>query len=130
MATTSVTATTTRLSGGTFQLPKNARFWEFVNNSPVKLTLKDGQSLHHTTWYRHEEGWTSHTYLWAYSDGYVIVSEHSDGVDCDGRLERFSQDTCSLEDLAQGGEYEGIRFPRWTLLSASQRDYSAEAMGY
>jgi len=111
-------------------LPKNARFWEFVNNSPVKLTLRDGQSLHHTTWYRHEEGWTSHTYLWAYSNGCVILSEHSDGVDCDGRLERFSQDTCWIEDLDQGGEYEGLRFPRWTPVSSIQRDYSAEAMGY
>lgn len=114
----------------------NARFWVHCNGNPVKLTLREGQSLE---WYHSgpsDEGWSAEGEQYTYSDGEVRRRWISDGRDCDGRLTREGLDRCSLTRLqaqvSGWNEYdrEGIRFPEWQDLRSCQRDEYAEAMNY
>ncbi len=65
-----------------------------------------------------EEGWHRFGRVVEMSWGVVTLEEFTDGTDCDGRLST---------------EHEFIWNPteeKWVLKDRSQRDYSAEAMGY
>ena len=46
---------------------KTARFWIW-NNGPVKLTIRPGQTLRHTSFSEDEEGWSSREDEWT-NDG-------------------------------------------------------------
>ena len=108
----------------------NARFWIFVNDGPVQITLKPGQRLSWSEFHRHEEGWSSQSLSWEY-DGRTITHEYDlDGADCDGRLSSGGVTICSLEDLLSGNELDGVTFPRWEHADSFQRDYAAESAGY
>lgn len=113
---------------------KNARFWEYHNGSPVKLTLKPGQTLSHWQGGATEEGWHSEATSWHLSsDGELLRREFtSDGADCDGRLTQ-GQDSLALSDPADFVPLyyspELLR-PDWRDAGGWQRDQYAEAMGY
>ena len=113
---------------------RHARFWEYINGSRVKLTLKDGQMIRHGYSYPTEEGFHAEYHEWRYWDGVVTLSRETDGRDCDGRLSTHAEFFCAVGDLKaalssdEGGEI--FQVPKWQKGKASQRDYSAEAMGY
>jgi hypothetical protein len=52
------------------------------------------------------------------------------GCDCDGRLDRYSEYECHVRELDARHLENELYLPNWKLLEASQRDYTAEAMGY
>lgn len=127
----------------------NARFWVFENDGWIKLTLKPGQSLTWSHGGRDEEGYSWTGERWTF-DGLLVINESSyDGRDCDGRISRETVLTCPVGFL-QGKPAEAARLvtfgqedpwsfevwepmpprPEWERARASQRDYSAEAMGY
>lgn len=110
----------------------NARFWaSAASGSPVKLTLKPGQTLHHHYGSRTDEGWMSESLRFSFNAGFIVCERHSDGVDCDGRLESFATLVCPLRDRAAGYVDEhGVAFPAWKHTDGGQRDHSAEAAGY
>jgi hypothetical protein len=110
--------------------PINARFWTFVNAGPVKLVLAPGQTLRHYKWWRHEEGWSSESTEWSHRQDCVEKVSATDGTDCDGRLSTYNALECRIENLHMGANHEGIGYPEWERMESSQRDYSAEAMGY
>jgi len=108
----------------------NARFWIFVNDGPVKLTIKPGRPLHYYKWWRHDEGWSSEYVEWGHlGEGVMRVTE-TDGTDCDGRMSTGSTCTCRIEDLHMGSSMDGVTYPLWKSQERSQRDYQAEAAGY
>ena len=120
----------------------NARFWQFLNDGFVKLTLRPGQSLAWGKAARHDEGWSSEWQRWEW-DGRVLVNTYgTDGTDCDGRLSTEGESFCHLQDLKACPQFDweksqtnppllrGIRSPEWTQGRQRQRDYRAEAMGY
>jgi hypothetical protein len=109
---------------------RNARFWVFVNDGPVKLTLTDGQTLTHGGFCRHEEGWSSWSTSWEYEHNIVIRVDETDGYDCDGRLSTHTKCGCCVEDLHMGATMDGTTYPAWLTIGSSQRDYTAEAAGY
>lgn len=96
----------------------------------VRLSKKNDTWRYHKSW-THEEGWSSHSEEYSLekrADGlWVVGKEFHDGRDCDGRLSQYSEYECHVNDLRKG--YKGI-FPKWQQIAGSQRDYSAEAMGY
>ncbi len=111
----------------------NARFWVYINGGPVRLTLEPGQSLGWGRWSRNEEGWSSEYECWRFDGAGVYRVSEDDGVDCDGRLSHSYETMFELKDLAAGspdGAEAGVFYPLWSRVKASQRDYSAEAMGY
>ncbi len=112
---------------------RNARFWVYINGGPVRLTLKPGQSLEWDRWSRTDEGWSYEYECWLFSGDKVYRVSDDDGEDCDGRLSHSYKTVVDLKDLASGspdGTVAGVFYPLWSRVKASQRDYSAEAMGY
>jgi hypothetical protein len=129
------------------QNPPNARFWVYLNGSPVKLTLRPGAELHHYWGEPNDEGgWSSAAHRWEYVVNdpdfppHVLRECTIDGRDCDGRLTQHYDSVCSVEDLAahvvEGAEYKDfhdgreICYPKWERTTAWNRDEFAEAMGY
>lgn len=120
-------------------MKQNARFWIYVNDGFVKLTLQPGQELRwHHAWHN-GEGWSAEGYTWLYADDEPTVYEthDTDGRDCDGRLSTHDEFYCPIAELQTTAErpdqWEGFwadRKPNWERLKAWQRDYAAEAMGY
>lgn len=131
---------------------RNARFWVYVNGGPVKLTLTPGQSLDWSSGHTTDEGWHHECETWGYDseEGCVNSEVWSEDLDCDGRLDRHGEYSCAIGELLYAelymhsyeeqsrqppyardeDTYRGVLWPNWQRTGASQRDYSAEAMGY
>ncbi len=107
------------------------RFWEFLNGSPVKLALDEGQALTWSYFYPHEEGFVSGEIQWSRSaypaSGAVYREQWTSERDCDGPLERHIEQRATNLKFR---ESEGIEYPRWEGISYEQRDRYAEEMGY
>lgn len=111
-------------SAGRWGVP-NARFWTYHHGSPVKLTLVPGDACTVVEGGRHEEGYSYETTDYEHADGAVFSTITTVSRDCDGRFSSVREFRCSVSELkANDG------FPAWEPVSSSQRDYSAEAMGY
>lgn len=110
---------------------RNARFWEWVNDGRVRITLKPGQRLEWYTRSRHDEGWSSEYMAWKWDGNMLTRESETDGRDCDGRFS--TQQTVISRDLnGRTVEIDGDTWtaPEWERVDASQRDYSAEAANY
>lgn len=111
----------------------NARFWAWYNGSPVRLTIRQGQTLRWATGGRTDEGWFRECVEWELLGMILYRRDFADGADCDGRLSTSAECYCHLEDLASGStdpDDPAIGYPCWERLESSQRDYAAEAAGY
>lgn len=123
---------------------KNVRFWEYINGSMVKVTLKPHQSLYHHNSSWTEEGWQSDEHTWRHEGERIILEYAHEAQDCDGRYSRSAE---YVFGGVESREYErgqtarqrrfGIElsdnyFPVaiWQNAGSRQRDYTAEAMGY
>jgi hypothetical protein len=111
-----------------------ARFWTYVNGSPVRIKLNAGDQLSHSEYWNTDEGWSTESKTWSYDGATVTSVWATDGVDCDGRLRRFGKSVCHRSQLSAGYVAEelpaGQAYPDWQLVKSGQRDYSAEAMNY
>ena len=108
----------------------NARFWISHRGSPVKITLAPGGSVSHSYTAPTDEGYQHTAEAFEYDGERLTLDWYSDGRDCDGRLTRSG---VSWTTPAQARAYldaDGIAWPMWQHGRSSQRDYSAEAMGY
>ena len=108
------------------------RFWHFSPvGDDVLIKIRKGQTLRHYYGTTTDEGWHSESNIWHF-DGNILVSEWmTDGRDCDGRLQQIGESSCPVENLRAGYVADnGIVYPKWEQGESSQRDYSAEAMGY
>ena len=111
---------------------KNARFWQWVNDGWVKLTLKPYQSLHHCVSGPCDEGWFREANLWHHQGDRVVTELHSAGADCDGRHEYHYEGFCLLTDLgSRDADFaDGIKGAPWTESSRVHYDQYAEMAGY
>lgn len=109
---------------------KTVRFWTYLNGGPVRLSLAEGQTLHHWQGRRTDEGWEGEGHTWTLDHGVVHLQAVSDGCDCDGRLTRWREGICPVRDLAKVGADNGIDYPAWQDADAGQIDATAEAAGY
>lgn len=114
----------------------NARFWIWWADGWVKLTLRRGDVLRMYRGGPCDEGWSSSAEEYRFDGVFVTCRTSTDGRDCDGRFSTDRRDRCHVLDLrARFNEPEfrppgGGGSPKWREVSARQRDYSAEAMGY
>lgn len=129
-----------------FEEGPTARFWIFLHDSPVKLTVRPGRALHWYEFNHHDEGWTSCLMAWLHiprEEGLpAFMHRHikTDGSDCDGQLSTATLTRCDLGNLTfyrpaphaadTPGPFDAFQFPQWETVKASQRDHSAEAMNY
>jgi hypothetical protein len=131
---------------------KNARFWDFVNEGYVKLTLKPGQKIRFGHSGPDEEGWHYERYMFEHSDdGLGIVCHRaSGGRDCDGRIDEGATHFAAYDRLAVHGAFiqdedrnpspesvarahhDGRRImqPDWNEIRHGIRDHSAELANY
>lgn len=115
------------------QHQRNARFWAYVNDGFVKLTLTVARpSIEISTGGRHEEGWSRDYECWELSEQGVDRLHMSDGVDCDGRTSSTWRTFCAFDRLASFAPFDPAdpMLPDWQEIKSWQRDYSAEAAGY
>lgn len=80
------------------------RFWAWVHDSPVRVKLTRARPMVSAySWCATDEGWSSEEVAWRWwpgpNGGSVRREYHSDGRDCDGRLEHFSEDVCQVREL-------------------------------
>ena len=130
-------------------MARNARFWTWLNDGWVKITLLPEQTLTHHTGGPTDEGYSYTTLTYEHEGDAVRCEESTAACDCDGRLDRGCESYCRLDDLRQrdmgsvdecgqwrGDEYvacpenAGIFAPSWIRADRWQRDYAAEAAGY
>jgi hypothetical protein len=71
----------------------NYRFTAF-HSGPVKLTLRPAQTLSHSSFARHEEGWSSERAQYTHDGDYVYREIDTDGRDCDGRMSSHYASRC------------------------------------
>ena len=108
----------------------NARFWNYVNGSAVKLTIRPGQTLSWSQCWRHEEGWSRETVTFSHVGTGVEVESISDGRDCDGYMSAKSSSYCPIANLSKGSIREGVKFPRWHDPEVEVYDQFAQRAGY
>lgn len=112
---------------------RNARFWAYVNFDFVKITLRPGQTLEHLEGGPNDEGFCWEANVWTHTGDRVTNECTRWASDCDGRTESYQDYEASLDELNCGSspmDDPSIKFPSWSPGISSQRDYSAEAMGY
>ncbi len=107
----------------------NARFWEWINDDWVKITLKPGQVLEWSQGYPTEEGWHRESRLWSHEGKQIRYYGQTDGVDCDGRLTNNYEFVAKINELDTRvrGDYT---LPKWTEVASSQYDQFAQMAGY
>jgi hypothetical protein len=109
------------------------RFWTWVNDGWVKLSLRPGEYAQSERYRAHDEGGTASGETWEADEHGVCLEAWSDGRDCDGRMETFTRLYCPADRLAVREveiDGESHMLPDWERVEASQRDHSAEAAGY
>ena len=104
------------------------KFWQWINNAPVKLKLRQGQILTHCARGLTDEGFSATAHIWAL-DGDIVTLEYiNEGRDCDGRFAYYSARYFTPQDPTV--EDGGIAYPVWQNIGSSMRDETAERAGY
>lgn len=109
-----------------------ARFWAFVNDDFVKLSLRPHQKLHHSRFSDNEEGFSLEEVSWTHNGDVVYAFWYNRARDCDGLFENWYESECDIDQLQVRATSltDEFRFPQWRKINSDQRDHSAEAAGY
>ena len=110
------------------------RFWVWHRGGPVKLALRQGQTVYCWRSGPTEEGFASHSTRWTRVDHNTIKEDaYHEGSDCDGPYE-FGGTSWASGAAITGGDVDtndpAIVYPTWEAGIHYQRDRYAEAMGY
>lgn len=113
----------------------NAKFWAYHKGDWVKLTLKPGQEIAVHSFFWTDEGSKEEysTYCYDPDNDCIWSTYDSSERDCDGRHSYHSDVMCPLSELKASPadeQWGSPATPEWRKVSAHQRDYYAEAMGY
>jgi hypothetical protein len=109
----------------------NARFWHYVNGGLVKITIKPGQELSHSTSEQHDEGYSFQAASWRYDGAHVQRECTGGGKDCDGFISYSYDAICSVDKLhTDWNKYSEVYYPTWQNTDARQYDQYAEMMNY
>lgn len=109
-----------------------ARFWTWLNDGWVRVTLYPGESLSWSHGERTDEGYSCHGETFAYDErtGDIANEYTAWGRDCDGPYQSGAARHCHLSQLTADEPDPGIMAPAWQRGHAWQRDAYAEAAGY
>jgi hypothetical protein len=110
--------------------PKAVRFWMWHLEDYVKMTLRQGKPLVWRSAGLTEEGFCRIEERYELDGFFVRNVREESGADCDGHYSRTNVYECVVHDLAAHITPDKVGVPKWERVSARQRDYAAEAMGY
>ena len=96
------------------------------------LYLKPGEHVDLSYGGEHDEGWSRTEVCTGLSEDGTVVRQLicSEGADCDGRVSSTSRWHCLVEDIHKIKNAGEPPQPDWQKEYGSQRDYTAESMGY
>jgi hypothetical protein len=109
---------------------RTARFWTYINNGWVKISLRPEQTIEWSYSHDTDEGYASGCYTWRHCGLFVVRELETSSRDCDGPHGSFERQSCELNQLAAHVVPSGQRIPAWRQLKARQYDAFAEAMNY
>ena len=117
---------------------RNARFWEYINEDYVKITLRPEQMLEWSISGPTDEGWAWEYHSWSHEGSCIKHECDTAARDCDGRFDQNTKSQTSVTKLVDHAAYQEpldhvgnvIMLPSWEPVTSSQRDYTAEAAGY
>lgn len=120
------------------RMVKTARWWQWINNGWVRLSLVDGQTLRWSESHATDEGWSEECQEWSREGELIYRRGHCAGRDCDGLLVQSFNCVTTVEQLRANEPHEdsihelppGAMLPEWTKLNASVFDENAVAAGY
>lgn len=102
----------------------NIRWWEYIHNGWVKLTLKPGQIIHHHYSAPDEEGYSFTSCRWDYMDDGILTRKITyGGRDCDGYIENRHTSLCSVDELSVCPAYQN------PIISSSKWERSLQILG-
>jgi hypothetical protein len=106
--------------------------WHFVPELEfLSFVLRPGDSITFSGGGQHEEGYCYWSDTISHEGEYITLSEGSTGSDCDGRIDQGSSAHCRVDKVAAIQTCPEDQFtPDWKCLEQSQRDHTAESMGY
>jgi hypothetical protein len=112
----------------------NARFWVFVNNDFVKVTLRPQQHMDWRQAHATEEGYHAES-MELHFDGYTVERiDVSEGRDCDGELSYTTKMVTDLEHLqdepGDAGFLSTPDRPQWLPGRTRVYDQYAQMAGY
>ena len=119
-----------------------ARIWIYWNQSPVRITVREGSRVHLYRSEATDEGYSYEGEDYYFDDdrpGVIIAETHSGGRDCDGPIHHHSAcewpvggPTVPLVTWDSTGRCIDLPIsrPDWQLVDSWQRDVYAEAAGY
>jgi hypothetical protein len=114
----------------------NARFWVYVNDGWVKLTMKPDSELVHYRRGPCDEGWSGNGSTWRF-DGHTLREYWIDeGRDCDGYIRTTGERYCDVGELKARVEEADSQFPDnpprpvWHAGDERVHDEYAVAAGY
>ena len=113
-------------------------FWYRFDGEVQRITLMPGERLRLFAYYDTDEGWRNEAETVSVSrfDCRIWVESKSMSRDCDGRLDCYWSGFCRKNDRQRVGfsrsdeKQDRRRYPLWRCEDSSQRDYTAESMGY
>lgn len=122
-------------------LTNKVRIWVHHKDSVVRITLHDGADpITLFDFGDTDEGWYNQYDVYSLLDGVVHNTLSKRGRDCDGLMEsnrnfHWSVDGTTSPRCMGGIDGEDVydelvQLPNWERGKCSQRDHSAEAMGY
>lgn len=108
------------------------RFWTFVNNDAVKLTISKDKALKWAKVITHDEGWEIQHMHWYIdvADDTLVVESFFKGKDCDGPYTSYDKLKARLTRLNYLRGDHDIHLPEFKLIECGQQDLTAERMGY
>ena len=107
----------------------NARFWMYWNHDFVKITMRQGQTIHLHTSEPTEEGYHFDERFFDF-DGYHVFQEyHYGGRDCDGVTTYTGERTATLETLGDTHP-DFFGYPEWEEGRCEVYDQFARMMNY
>lgn len=115
----------------------NARFWTWLNDGWVKITLKPEQTLEFYSGGQTDEGFSNSWESWEHEGDRVVYNITNDSRDCDGRHGTHYGYECGIGNMASRepncmfpDEWNPPGLPEWTEVRSRNYDQSAEAAGY
>ena len=115
--------------------PASVAIWVYWRDAYMQIIVpRDGRVELHWGAPNDEGGYHSETETYTLEGEYVIRKCHTDGSDCDGRLESFDTHRCHVDNIeattSRRTGWASLQTPEWERVSGSRRDHAAEAAGY